>query len=309
MKQPLPTLFLIALAFLLGFWLGRSGFNPPPDPGVAVGTAVVPTATHPPLTRRPAATVAPSEARPTATTIAAAALPVVERIVDGDTVQLDTGETVRLIGINTPERNQPFYEEARAFTSQLLLDQPVRVETDVEPQDRYGRTLAYLFLQDGTFANLEIVRQGYAQAWNIPPNSRYAAEFAAAEAEARGANVGIWTASEASIEIVGIEADPPGPDSENLNAETVTLRNKGRRAVQLEGFRLSDRSNNTYIFPNFSLAGGATVVLHSGRGRDDDRNLYWGSSSPIWNNDGDTAFLRDPAGNTVDVFSYGVEAP
>ncbi|MCZ7569006.1 MAG: lamin tail domain-containing protein [Ardenticatenaceae bacterium] len=305
MKRQLPLLLVALLALLIGFALGQSGFNPLPGPTPSPPSG--PAATRPPLaTSTPQRRASPT---PVAHTTPSGSLPVVVRIVDGDTVQLDTGETVRLVGINTPERNQPFDEEATAFTRQLLLDKPVRVETDVEPRDRYGRTLGYLFLPDGTFANLEIVRNGYAPAWNIEPNSRYRDQFAQAEAEARAAHRGIWAASAALLRIVGIEADPPGPDDENLNGETVTLKNAGSTPVRLADFRLSDRSNTTYIFPDVTLSAGKMIVVHSGRGRDDAGNLYWNSARSIWNNDGDTAFLRDPNGNSVDVYSYGKESP
>lgn len=305
MKRHLPLLLVAVLALLVGFVLGRWGFDPLRQPTPIAAPPLIPTASRPPLPGPTAEPTATSEAPETP----GVARLVVARIVDGDTVQLETGETVRLVGINTPERNQPFYDEAKAFTSELLLDKPVRVETDVEPRDRYGRILGYLFLPDDTFANLEIVRNGYAQAWNIEPNSRYRETFAQAEAEARAAQRGMWAASTASLRILGIEADPPGPDDENLNQETVTIKNVGSSAVRLAEFRLSDRSNTTYIFPDVSLPADAILVIHSGRGTDDAGNLYWNSTRPIWNNSGDTAFLRDAAGNTVDVYSYGRESP
>lgn len=308
MKRQLPLILAALLACLLGFVLGRSNlFNPLPGPTPTPPPIAEATATRPPL----ASPTQPILASPTTATQATpdSSLPVVARIVDGDTVQLSSGETVRLVGINTPERNQPFYDDAKSFADQLLREQPVRVETDVEPRDRFGRTLGYLFLPDGTFANLEIVRNGFAQAWNIEPNSRYRVQFEQAEAEARTAERGIWAASPASLKIVGLEADPPGPDDENLNGETVTIQNSGSTEIRLAGFRLSDRSNATFIFPDVTLPAGRTIVVHSGRGSDDADNLYWNSSRSIWNNNGDTAFLRDPDGNSVDVYSYGAGSP
>jgi micrococcal nuclease len=124
----------------------------------------------------------------------------VVRTVDGDTVVLDGNEKVRLIGINTPESVdprrpvQPFGKEAAAFTRRLLEGRRVRVERDVEPRDRYGRSLAYLHLEDGTHVNLLLVEEGYASAYRYPPNVRYADAFRAAERRAREGRKGLWGA-------------------------------------------------------------------------------------------------------------------
>ncbi|HYN88127.1 MAG TPA: lamin tail domain-containing protein [Ardenticatenaceae bacterium] len=285
----------------------------PPSASQPTGIGNYRPATSPPRsTATPQDLAEPPAAAPVAATVwplPAGEPRLVERIVDGDTVELDDGETVRMLGINTPERDQPFYNEATSFTSELLLDQEILVETDVEPQDRYGRTLGYLFLTDGTFANIEIVRNGYAPVWTIEPNSRYRDEFAQAEAEAQAVGRGIWAASTAPLRITDLQSDPPGRDDDDLNAETVSITNEGQASVGLAGFRLSDRANTTYIFPDVSLAPGKTVVLHAGSGRDGDSDLYWGLSQPVWNNKGDTAFLRDTSGNSVDVYSYGEDAP
>ncbi len=135
----------------------------------------------------------------------AAPLRTVVRVVDGDTVVLDGNEKVRLIGVNTPETVDPrkpverFGKEASAFTKSLLEGKRVRVEHDVEPKDRYGRTLAYLFLEDGTFVNLRLVEGGYASAYRYPPNVKHAERFRDAERAAREARRGLWGAR-ASVE-------------------------------------------------------------------------------------------------------------
>lgn len=122
---------------------------------------------------------------------------VVQRVVDGDTVWVSGLGPVRLIGVDTPEVVDPrrpvqrFGKEASAFTRQLLLRQPVRVEFDQQRTDKYDRTLAYLYLLDGTLANLEIVRQGYGHAYLSYP-FRYMDAFRAAEREAREAGRGLW---------------------------------------------------------------------------------------------------------------------
>jgi len=123
-------------------------------------------------------------------------------IVDGDTFHgINTeGEKrkFRPIGINTPEtgkrngRPEPSHAEATAFTKTMLLDQTVRIVYDVTELDRYGRHLIYVYLQDGTFFNLEIVRAGWARTMTIAPNVKYADLFSEAQREAREQGRGSW---------------------------------------------------------------------------------------------------------------------
>ena len=66
------------------------------------------------------------------------------------------------------------------------------MEHDAEKKDRYGRTLAYVYLEDGTFLNAEIVKEGYARIATFPPNVKYAELFLGLEQEARRNNRGLW---------------------------------------------------------------------------------------------------------------------
>jgi micrococcal nuclease len=83
-------------------------------------------------------------------------------------------------------------KEAANFTKKILQGRRVRLEYDVQPRDRYGRILAYVYLEDGTFFNAELVRQGYARIATYPPNVKHADEFVRLEREAREANRGLW---------------------------------------------------------------------------------------------------------------------
>ncbi len=123
---------------------------------------------------------------------------IVVRVVDGDTLLLDGDERVRLIGVDTPETVHPrkpveyFGKEASAFTRQMAEGQEVWLEYEPgDTKDRYGRTLAYVYLSDGTLLNLEIIRQGYGHAYVKYPFSRMD-EFREAEREARSAGRGLW---------------------------------------------------------------------------------------------------------------------
>ncbi|MBL8852114.1 MAG: thermonuclease family protein [Planctomycetaceae bacterium] len=122
----------------------------------------------------------------------------VKRVVDGDTLLLQSGERVRLIGIDTPESvkpdtpPQPYGQEASDFTKGLVEGRDVRLEFDRHREDQYGRTLAYVYIDD-LFLNEEIVRQGFSRAeTRFPFRSDFQKRFLAAEEEARAAQRGIW---------------------------------------------------------------------------------------------------------------------
>ena len=127
----------------------------------------------------------------------------VSRVIDGDTFVLENGERVRLIGVDTPETVHPskpvgyFGKEASAFTKNIIEGKRVRLEYDVQKQDRYGRLLAYVYLPDGTFVNAELVKQGYAQVSTYPPNVKYVDLFTRLQREAREQNRGLWAQTEA----------------------------------------------------------------------------------------------------------------
>ena len=122
----------------------------------------------------------------------------VARIVDGDTVELRDGRTVRYIGLNTPEKDQPYYNEAKEANRQLVEGKTVELEWDVETVDQKGRNLAYIWV-DGVMANWEIVWLGFANAYTVPPNVRYEEEIRAAEQDARENERGLWAGSEAEL--------------------------------------------------------------------------------------------------------------
>jgi micrococcal nuclease len=120
----------------------------------------------------------------------------VTKHTDGDTLRLSGIGKVRLIGVDTPEVYggvECFGREASAFVERLLpLGSRVRYELGVEERDRYGRALAYVYLDDGRLLNLLLARRGYAHALTIPPNVELAGRFVAAARRARRHGLGLW---------------------------------------------------------------------------------------------------------------------
>jgi micrococcal nuclease len=122
------------------------------------------------------------------------------RVVDGDTIVVEINskqEKVRLIGVDTPETVHPqkpveyFGKEASEFTKKVVEGEKVRLEYDWEKRDKYGRLLAYVYLENGTFLNAEIIKQGYGFAYTRFP-FKYLEEFRQYEREARENGRGLW---------------------------------------------------------------------------------------------------------------------
>ncbi len=133
------------------------------------------------------------EARPSCGSAPPEATCAVSTIVDGDTFHCRDGRRVRLIGVDSPEGRQgePGALARRALGRLLPRNQPVRLEGDAAPRDRYGRVLAYAWT-GSTLVNEAMIRQGWAVLYTVPPNVKYAGRFARAQKEARAANAGLW---------------------------------------------------------------------------------------------------------------------
>lgn len=126
-------------------------------------------------------------------------------VTDGDTFEINYNGTktkVRLIGVDTPEsvhpnskKNNEYGEEASKYTKSLLEGKTVKLEFDVSPQDKYGRLLAYVYLENGEMLNEKLLKEGYAQVATYPPNVKYVENFKAIQKEARENKVGFWSKS------------------------------------------------------------------------------------------------------------------
>ncbi|MEM5766178.1 MAG: thermonuclease family protein [Candidatus Aenigmatarchaeota archaeon] len=116
------------------------------------------------------------------------------RTIDGDTIELENGEKVRLIGIDAPEATELFYQEATLALREMVEGRKVKLERDpFWNKDKYGRFLRYVFLEE-KLINCELVRLGLAK--NIAEReSKYYNCFQQAEQEAREKKIGIWLSS------------------------------------------------------------------------------------------------------------------
>jgi micrococcal nuclease len=122
---------------------------------------------------------------------------VVNKIINGDTIRLDTGEIVKYIGIEAPELNTKeggpefFARQASRQNQKLVLLKKVRLEFDKEKKDSEGRVLAYVFVKN-VFVNAELIKLGYAKTNIVPPNDKYKNMFLDYEKKAKQSEKGLW---------------------------------------------------------------------------------------------------------------------
>ena len=118
----------------------------------------------------------------------------VTRVIDGDTIEVNIDNktyTVRYIGIDSPEVNQPYYVEATNKNKELVEGKVVHLEKDVSETDQYGRLLRYVYVGN-LLVNGEMVRYGYAESKAYPPDTKYQVTLNKLQLEAKNAERGIW---------------------------------------------------------------------------------------------------------------------
>lgn len=246
------------------------------------------------------------------TTVLMSEVAVVTKVVDGDTLVLVGGERVRLLGINAPESGEKCFQEAAERLRELVGGKEIRMEKDIEERDQYGRLLRYVYLGN-VLVNEEMVKGGYAHVYLYNNTLRYKDQLMEAEKEAKGAGRCLWRVSlskcEKCIMVEELEENAPGSDCENLNGEYVVFKNSCDFSCELTGWTVKDEASRTpYEFPDFVLNPGERMRLYTGCGVNTELELYWCSRgrecNAIWNNDGDTLYLRDSTGSLCLEYSY-----
>jgi hypothetical protein len=226
----------------------------------------------------------------------------VEVEMGGDTLD------VRLVGINAPERDECFEQEASAYLIDHAEDSIVGVETI--GSDQFGRTLANLWLEE-ELLNLTIVLEGMAIGQTADDANPYGQSVLDAEEIAFQDEVGLWApgACGGAGEVMGLEIDadtsvfdPEGPDDDYLDLEKVTIRNKSEGDIDMGGFTLRDESSaNRYVFPEGStIAVDGVIEVTSGC----EATFAICEGGSIWNNGGDMVLVLDRHGNVVARLRY-----
>lgn len=153
--------------------------------------------------KKPTLNISPTPTQIISSSTSSAQLIKVSKVIDGDTIQLENGQTVRYIGIDTPELHHPkkklqcFGKEAKEKNKELVEGKLVKLEKDISETDRYWRLLRYVFVPttaspSGEFVNEILVREGYAYAATFPPDVKYSEYLISLENQARENNRGLW---------------------------------------------------------------------------------------------------------------------
>lgn len=218
-------------------------------------------------------------------------------VLDGDSFVVE-GDEVRLLGVNAPERDECFGDEARERLAGLIGGRVVGIAGG--ERDQFGRLLASVTV-DGLDVGATMLGDGMAIA--VQSDHERNGEYVDAAADAASRGVGLWSASacgpstEADVAIGAIEHDPPGPDGDVLNDEFVELVNEGDTPVDLTGWTLRDESSSNRL--PLAAVLGDRLVVRTGCGDDDATTIHWCSDLPVWSNGGDTVLLLDPSGNVA----------
>lgn len=257
----------------------------------------------------------------------------VKKVDSGDTFEVTydhVREKVRLIGVDAPEMaqgSQPamlYSQEAYDYTSKQLTGKQVYLVFDQQQRDIFGRLLAYVYLQDGTFYNAKLVKDGYARIEKMSPNGTHDPLLLALLQEARQDKKGIWSQKKdpwngnivSSDTVDGVSTKPQNqqPSSEepqilsdgnvkiaqlSVSGESVLIVNNDDKGIDMTGWKLVEWNHNrTYTFPDgFILESGKSVRIVSGplAMSQPPQQLLWTKDS-VWENRGDKAILYNKDG-------------
>jgi len=247
----------------------------------------------------------------------------VTEVIDAVTIEVDDGgEIYRIsyIGADLPENAQDpaVWSAAREYHRELVEGQMVLAITDRTEQNAVGYRPRYV-LAGNVFVNLEMIAAGYARAAAQPPDLSCQELFQDAQQRANAAQVGLLAPSPTTTRILILPPTPTiavtGPMRVSALArrgtlwqepeEWVEIRNDSEQTIQLEGWTIQDNERHIFTFPAFRLGPGQYCRVYTNEYHPNSCGFYYGSRSPIWNNDVDCAYLKDPYGQLISTFCYG----
>ena len=218
----------------------------------------------------------------------------VDRIVDGDTIKADN-LTIRLLGINTPERGEQYHDEAEKFLSDLIQNKTVELEFGKDKIDKYGRTLAYIFLNNENI-NQKQIENGFANYYFPSGKDVHYNDFANA-----------WNGCLQSNKNLCLKSDDKCShciELKSFKEQTVILKNRCDFSCDLNSWDLKDEGRKHFLFPKYILNSNEDVNIIVGNRSNYGNNLFWNQKDHVWTKTGDTLFLRDKEGKLVLWSSY-----
>jgi len=209
----------------------------------------------------------------------------VERVIDGDTAVIN-GSSVRLLGINSPEKKENYFNEAKKFLEENILNKTVTLKFGKQKKDQYNRTLAYIFIDDKNI-NLELVKEGLANLYFPSGKDKY-----------------YWDFKKAWLDCLSKEKNLCEKSKDNCS-KCIKLKEfdyKNQRIVfenicgfdcDFNNWEIKDEGRKKFIFENFVLKSNEKVELIVGNKTNTKTILYWKGEDYVWTETGDSLFLRD----------------
>jgi len=212
----------------------------------------------------------------------------IDKVIDGDTIKFN-GTSIRLLGINSPEKKEKYYQEAKDFLEEKVLNKTVRLEYGKDKKDRYGRILAYIFV-NGENVNLESVEKGLANYYFPSGKDVHYNEFKEA-----------WKYCDEHLceKSKDVCANCIELKDLNYNSQEVVFFNQCNFDCSLDNWEIKDEGRKKFYFPNFVLDKKSEVKIKIGEEQDTSNILFWDRDTYVWTKTGDTLFLRDGFGKLV----------
>ena len=216
----------------------------------------------------------------------------VARVIDGDTIELASGETIRLLHINTPEKGEHCYAEAKARLAELVLNRTLFLERDMENKDRYNRSLRYIYLGDDSIesVNQMMVEEGFAVAYILLPNTKYKNAFFEAEKSAISEKAGcLWQNQSKLYNCLQVI------ELKTCNEGDYALLKNNCDDINLDGWSLRDQSRSHYSL-NGIIEEGASIRI--------TRDAWETTHECIWSDYSNTLYIFDSNNSLVLRYGY-----
>ncbi len=216
----------------------------------------------------------------------------VERVIDGDTIEIENKTSVRLLGINSPEKGELYYNEAKEFLNKQVLNKTIKLEFGKDKYDMYQRILAYVY-DNNQNVNLEIVRNGLANYYFPSGKDRHYNEFKQAWEDCIKENKNLCEKSENKC------SDCIELKEFDYNEQEIILYNKCNYDCELSSWTIKDEGRKKFVFPEFILEKNRDVIIIVSNKTNTDKILFWQGENYIWTKTGDTLFLREDSGKLI----------
>lgn len=213
------------------------------------------------------------------------------RVIDGDTFVLATGEHVRMLHINTPEKGEHCYQEAKTMLAELVLNKKIWLERDMQSTDKYNRSLRYVYLGNESMESVNemMVESGFAVTYVLLPNTKYKNAFFEAEGQAIENKAGcLWQNQSEFLNCIKVVEIAKCPD------DYVVLANVCGD-INLSGWTMQDESRSRYSFSGIIERDSAIKIMHGG----------WETTHEcIWSDYSNTLYMFDSNNQLVLRYHY-----